>query len=135
MLFLKLLLASLLVLPLPVLSYQLHQSCVDKGVVSLLRDGMTGAFEMVDSALRHLNQDPYDQDTADLIRRLFLGKSGQNVNDRRAMRKVVTIFENINENYRTETTDVLESTDLVRFTFIIIDKEYFMGCFIDRLAL
>jgi hypothetical protein len=115
MLFHKTFLASLSLSPLPVLSYHVHQSCDDKGIASLVRDGMTGAFEMVDSALSHLSQQTYDPDTADLVRRLFRAKSGQNVQDRIAMDKVYLIFDNINRNYRTEIPDraQLLSSDLV----------------------
>jgi pyruvate/oxaloacetate carboxyltransferase len=115
MLFHKTFLASFSLLPLPVLSYHVHQSCVDKGIASLVRDGMAGAFEMVDSALSHLNQQQYDSDTANLVRRLFRAKRGQNLNDRRPMDKVSFIFSNINRYYRTEVPDraQLPNTDLV----------------------
>jgi hypothetical protein len=114
MLFRNSFLTFISLLPLSVSSYQIHQSCVDKNIATTVRDGMTSAFEMADSAVRHLEQDQYDRDTADLVRRLFLPKSGQDVNDKNKMSKVLYIFKNIIENYRTETTDGVGDTDVVR---------------------
>jgi hypothetical protein len=109
-------LASLSFLPVLVSSYQIHQSCVDKGIAITVRDGMTSAFEMADSALRHLEQNPYDRDTADLVKRLFLPKNGQNVDDRDKMGKVRLIFRNIIRYYGTEIGPFgnLKSQDMVR---------------------
>jgi hypothetical protein len=116
MLFRNSFLAFISLSPLSVSSYQIHQSCVDKNVASIVRDGMTSAFEMADSAVRHLDQEPYDRDTADLVRRLFLAKSGQDVNDKGKMLKVRGIFRNIIEHYRTETptSGNLKDQDVVR---------------------
>jgi hypothetical protein len=115
MLFRNRFLAFISLSPLSVSSYQIHQSCVDKNVASIVRDGMTSAFEMADSAVRHLDQKTYDRDTADLVRRLFLAKSGQDVNDKDKMLKVRDIFKNIIKHYRTETPTVgnLNDEDVV----------------------
>jgi hypothetical protein len=75
---------------------------------------MASAFEMADAAVRHLNQDQYDRDTANLVRRLFLPKSGQDVNDKRKISKVKSIFENIIRDYRTEQTGNLDGNEVVR---------------------
>jgi hypothetical protein len=92
---------------------------VDKGIAGTVRDGMTSAFEMAESAMRHLDQSQYDRDTADLVRRLFLPKEGQDVNDKDKMLKVRRIFENIIRYYRTEidTTGSPTASDIVRFLF------------------
>ncbi|QRD07406.1 hypothetical protein JI435_132000 [Parastagonospora nodorum SN15] len=68
---------------------------------------------MADSAVRRLNQDPYDEHTVDLIRHLFLPKDGQDPNDRGKMSKVLRIFDNIIEYYRTETTGPLDQHDII----------------------
>jgi hypothetical protein len=119
MLFRNSFLAFVSLSPLSVLSYQIHQSCVDKNIATTVRDGMTSAFEMADSALRHLNQDQYDRDTADLIRRLFLPKSGQDLNDKKKLSKVKSIFENIIRAYRTEKSGELDGTEVVSLSSII----------------
>lgn len=107
-------LASLLILPAAVLSFKIDASCATKGVDRLVRDAMTNAFSMADSAVRRLNQDPYDEHTVDLIRLLFLPKDGQDPNNRVKMGKVLSIFNNIIEYYRTETTGPLDQHDIVR---------------------
>jgi hypothetical protein len=82
---------------------------------------MTSAFEMADSALRHLNQNPHDRDTTDLIRRLFLAKSGQDINNKDSMLKVRRIFGNIIKFYRTEidTTASATGEDIVRILSLL----------------
>jgi len=107
-------LASLLILPFLVCSYKIDQSCTRKGVDGLVRDAMTNAFSMADSALRRLNQDPYDPHTEELIKYLFLPKNGQDPKDRDEMGKVRRIFEEVNKNYRLETTGELGNKDAVR---------------------
>jgi hypothetical protein len=114
MLFRNAFLAFISLLPLSVSSYQIHQSCIDKNIAATVRDGMASAFEMADAAVRHLNQDQYDRDTANLVRRLFLPKSGQDVNDKRKISKVKSIFENIIRDYRTEQTGNLDGNEVVR---------------------
>ncbi|KAH3942841.1 hypothetical protein HBI56_053270 [Parastagonospora nodorum] len=106
-------LASLLVLPFSVCSYKIDQSCNRKGVDGLVRDAMTNAFSMADSALRRLNQDPYDPHTEDLITHLFLPKNGQDPKDRDKMSKVKRILEEVNKSYRLETTGELGSKDAI----------------------
>jgi hypothetical protein len=94
---------------------------VDKEIATTVRDGMTSAFEMADSALRHLNQNPHDRDTTDLIRRLFLAKSGQDINNKDSMLKVRRIFGNIIKFYRTEidTTASATGEDIVRILSLL----------------
>jgi hypothetical protein len=124
-------LASLSLLPALVSSYQIHQSCVDKGIAGTVRDGMTSAFEMADSAMRHLDQSQYDRDTADLVRRLFLPKEGQDVNDKDKMLKVRRIFESIIRYYRTEidTTGSPTASDIVRFLFSCCNRNKLLRVF------
>jgi hypothetical protein len=64
----------LLLFSIAISAYQIDASCRANGgkdVEQLIRNAMGEAFSMVDSALARLNQDPYDQDTVDLIQRLF----------------------------------------------------------------
>ncbi|KAF1962963.1 hypothetical protein CC80DRAFT_399507 [Byssothecium circinans] len=68
---------------------------------------------MADSAVRRLNQNPYDRETTDLIRLLFMPKNGQDPNNRDAMSKVKDIFVNINTHYRLETTGPLQAADIM----------------------
>jgi hypothetical protein len=113
-------LTLLLHLSIAISAYQIDASCRANGgkdVEQLIRDAMGEAFSMVDSALRRINQDPYDQATVDLIRRLF-AKSNQNVHDRTRMTKVLDVFNSIDRNYRTERdlTFPMTQNDMVRTT-------------------
>jgi hypothetical protein len=113
-------LALLLHLSIAISAYQIDVSCRANGgkdVEQLIRNAMGEAFSMVDSALARLNQDPYDQDTVDLIQRLF-AKPNQNVRDRTRMTKVLDVFDSIGRNYRTERdlTFPMTQNDVVRTT-------------------
>jgi len=105
-------------------AYQIDKSCHSKGVGGDIRYAMTSAFSMVDSALSHLNQDPYDQDAFDLIKRLFLPKEGQDPNDRTKMTKVKRIFENINANYRHEIQSHVPLTGVPRTDVVSLMNFY-----------
>ncbi|KAF1954803.1 hypothetical protein CC80DRAFT_416825 [Byssothecium circinans] len=86
---------------------------------------------MADSGLNHLNQDPYDQNTADLVQRLFLAKDGQDVNDRPRMEKVKSIFRSIRRNYRTEVFGDVHIHDVVIYCddsrWVKTDKRDLLG--------
>lgn len=72
---------------------------------------------MADSGLNHLNQNPYDANTANLVKQLFLPKdNGQNVNDRPRMEKVRSIFRSI-RHMRTEVFGDASAMDVVCLPF------------------
>lgn len=105
-----------------VTSYGIDESCSKKGVDGDIREAMTSAFEMVDSALRHINQDEYDPDTFELIKRLFMPNEGQDPKDKDKLGKVKSIFENIIKNYRNERSgpsSQVPSKDIVSLSFNI----------------
>jgi hypothetical protein len=86
-------------------AYQIDASCRANGgkdVEQVIRNAMREASSMVDSALAHLNQDPYNQDTVDLIQRLFAKPNQHNFRDRTRVTKVLDVFNKIGQNYRTE---------------------------------
>lgn len=88
---------------------------------------MNGAFDMVDSALYHLNKNPYDEETSNYIKWLFLPKEGQNPNDRQKMTKVTLVFDSIRANYRQEThvpNDQVPANDVV---CSLLARLHFMG--------
>lgn len=120
-------LVSLLAFPLSSLSFKIDDSCEKKGLTTLVRDGMNGAFEMVDSALNRLNKSPYDEETSNYIRWLFLPKEGQDPNDRQKMEKLRLVFNNIRVRYRQEThvpNDQVPANDVV---CILLARLEFMG--------
>lgn len=108
-------LTSLLAPPFSVLGYKIDASCTRQGVEQDVRDGMTGAFAMLDSALGRLRQDPYNDETERLIRLLFLPKPEQSVRQRYLMDKVRDVYTNIDSNYRNEITGTADvpNTDVV----------------------
>lgn len=119
--FSKVILPVLFLCSYTVSAYKLDASCTNKGVETEVRNAMTSAFQMVDAALRRLRADPYDQETTDLIKRLFIAKDGQDPNDRDRISKVSSILESINRNYRNEvTTGRAPETDVVSFDMRIL---------------
>ncbi|KAH7413563.1 hypothetical protein DE146DRAFT_247 [Phaeosphaeria sp. MPI-PUGE-AT-0046c] len=107
--------------------YKIDPSCTKEGIENDVRDAMTSAFEMVDAAMRRLTASNWDQDTTDLVGRLFAreGESTQNVQTG----KLAQVFENIRIHYRTEVTNgnAVENSDLTIFCnrdrFKLIDKD------------
>jgi hypothetical protein len=84
-----------------VLGYKIDQSCTQEGIENDIRNAMTSAFEMVDSALARLTASPLDQHTVDLVGKLFAGP-GQD--PRTAVTaKTVDVFALIRQHYHTET--------------------------------
>lgn len=106
-------LVSLLVFPEATFSYKIDASCARKGVENNVRDAMASAFSMADSAIQRLEQNPYDRETEDLIRNLFMPKDGQDPMDRDAISKVKMIFENINAYYRLESRGDVDNKYIV----------------------
>ncbi|KAH7413560.1 hypothetical protein DE146DRAFT_203 [Phaeosphaeria sp. MPI-PUGE-AT-0046c] len=82
--------------------WKLDASCTQMGVGDHIRDGMAGAFDMVDSAHRRLTATPRAADTDELIGHLF-AKEGQKSSEV-DMWKTQSLFENINLYYRNELT-------------------------------
>ena len=98
-------LPTLLLFPLALSAFQIDSSCRGNGgkdTEQTVRTAMREAFLMVDSAIEHLSQETYDQDTEDLIKRLFIGKPNQDPRDKSKMTKVMDVFQAISRNYRTE---------------------------------
>jgi hypothetical protein len=121
-------LPTLLLFPLALSAFQIDSSCRGNGgkdIEQTVRAAMSEAFHMVDSAIKHLNQETYDQDTEDLIKRLFIAKTKQNPRDKTRMTKVMDVFQAISRNYRNERAlgDSIQQNDVVcdyrgRFHFL-----------------
>ncbi|KAF2468916.1 uncharacterized protein BDR25DRAFT_289905 [Lindgomyces ingoldianus] len=93
---------------------------------------------MVDSALNHLNQNPWTQDTTDLIRNLFT-KDGKDPR-KTDMSKVKAVLHQIGRMYRTEVTqenvgdlDVIIFCDDSRFELIDEGKKLYKDKTINQL--
>jgi hypothetical protein len=105
--FLTITLSTLLALSTCISAYKIDQSCYDKGIAPDISAAMTSAFDMATSALAHLNTNPYDQQTNDLIRHLFLAKYGHNPKDHRAkLSKVQYILDRVGRYYNREVVPV-----------------------------
>jgi hypothetical protein len=99
-------------------AYQVSQSCFDKGVGEEVEKGMRGAFRMVDSARRHLRENPYSPETSSLIKNLFLAKGNMDPQSNRAkMEKVEYIFGRIDAVYSSYVPlgGWVPPNDVVRF--------------------
>ncbi|KAF2023188.1 hypothetical protein EK21DRAFT_118997 [Setomelanomma holmii] len=80
--------------------YKIDQSCAQEGIENDVRNAMTSAFEMVDSALARLTASPLQQTTVDVLGKLFAGP-GQDPRTAVTAR-TVDVFAQIRDNYRNE---------------------------------
>jgi hypothetical protein len=112
MLFQKNIFASFLTFVLATSAYKIDGSCRTKGIESDVRIAMTNAFEMVNSALSHL--DRTDQDSLDLIKRVFNPKNMENTNSRISTVKVRRVYQGIRNNYQNQITGDVPANDVVR---------------------
>lgn len=86
--------------------YKIDSSCSAAGIEKDIRNAMTQAFEMVDSALAHLSQQPWDKPTTDYVRNLFT-KDGRDPT-KTNMEKVKHVLKQIGKTYRQELTGNVE---------------------------
>jgi hypothetical protein len=114
---------ALLLFPLAFSAYQIDMFCRSNGdkksIEQVIRDAMGRAFEMVDSALAKLGKETYNQDTQDLVKRLFVAKAGQDPKDKTRMTIVVDVFHAIGRDYRTKKSleDRIQQNDVVCGSF------------------
>jgi hypothetical protein len=94
-------------------SYKIDQSCVDEGIEADVRNGMTSAFEMAGAARNRLTADRMDQNTVDLLSKLFAGPNRGVQDVDRA--KIVDTFAQIGDRYGAEVPrdQILPHYDLV----------------------
>jgi hypothetical protein len=116
---------ALLLFPLAFSAYQIDIFCRSNGnkkngIEQVIRDAMGRAFEMVDSALAKLGRETHNQDTQDLVKRLFVAKAGQNPKDKTRMTIVVDVFHAIGRDYHTKKKrleDRIQQNDMVCGSF------------------
>jgi hypothetical protein len=113
MLFQKNIFASFLTFVLATSAYKIDGSCRTKGIESDVQTAMTNAFEMVNSALSHIDQPVYDQDTRDLIKRVFNPKNFEDTNSKLSLIKVRRVYQDIRNNYQSEITGDVPVNDVV----------------------
>jgi hypothetical protein len=82
------------------IGYRIDQSCAKEGIENDVRNAMISALEMVDAATNRLTATPLDQNTVDLLGKLF-ARPDQDPREG-ATAKTVDIFARIRENYGTE---------------------------------
>jgi hypothetical protein len=124
---------------LTILGYKIDQSCTKEGIEVDVRNAMTSAFEMVDAALNRLTASPLDQNTLDLVGKLY-AKPDQD--PRTAITsKTVDAFAEMRYHYRNEVpsgNDVgLEDvvSILPCFDNNFTDQEKIVYCNTDRFQL
>jgi hypothetical protein len=93
--------------------FQIDESCVKEGIENDVRDAMISALEMADAAHNRITAHPLDQDTVDLVAKLF---AEPNQDPRTAVTaKTVDTYARILQFYRAEVPrgTAVASTDVV----------------------
>jgi hypothetical protein len=106
--------------------YKIDQSCTKEGIENDVRNAMISALEMVDAATNRLTAHPLDQNTVDLLGKLF-ARPDQDPREG-ATAKTVDVFARIHQNYGTEIPNGREVT----LEDIVCVFPYFTG---DRLTM